>query len=164
MKNVEPQKVEDAPRMSRNRELRSHQSRTASERTPLKFARVSRFNLPESLLKQDLDHVYSFVVYSSGNVEQRENYEKAIAAGWKPVLASEHPELVRNYEHSPFEKRELNDTLVKTGGQVLMKRTKEDDEAERAFYDSERIRQEQMAHQYNATKGSVTLFDQRTRG
>ena len=70
-----------APRASSSRASRS---RVSEERSPIVFGAGSRFNLPLSVIKKlkDAGKVAGFVVYSSGNMEQKENYFDAIDRGW----------------------------------------------------------------------------------
>lgn len=149
MENTEATAMETPTnvRRSRSTENRNFESRSASERPPIVFNRGSRFNVPESVLKSDDDHAYSYIVYSSGNIEQKENYNDAIDRFYQPVLASDHPDLARNYEMNPFGDRG-EEQLIKRGGQVLMKRKKEIHEAENAHYDAENYRQQYMAEMY----------------
>jgi hypothetical protein len=164
-RRLEEQKNEK--RLSRASTSR-RESRTSEERPPIVFGGGSRFNLPQNIIKklQDNGKVLGFVVYSSGNVEQKENYDTAIERGWKPLDSREFPELSRQYELSPFGTRE-EDYLIKRGGQVAMVRDKEIDDAERDYYDSEKQRQEYMASMYKTSQSDPRLpkpfIDQRTR-
>ena len=117
-------------------------------------------------MKDDPDHKYSFVVYSSGNTDQKENYYDAMDRGWEPVPANEHPSLARNYELSPFGRIDEGDQLIKRGGQILMKRTVELDEAEHRYYDSETQRQQYMADMYKQAdpRYPKPFMDERSRG
>ena len=135
-------------RRSRTTESRAFESRVPSQRSPIVFGTASRFNVPAEVMKDDPDHKYGFVVYSSGNVEQRENFYEAMDRGWKPVPAAEHPSLARNYELSPFGNREEGDQLIRRGGQILMKRPLDIHEAEEEHYDSEKKRQQYMSDMY----------------
>lgn len=127
----------------------ARKTREEDERAPIVFGGGSRFNLPINVLKKlrDTDKVLGFVVYSSGNTEQKENYYDAIERGWKPLDAREYPELIRQYELSPFGDRE-EDYLVRKGGQIAMIRDKATNDAEADFYDSEKQRQEYMSSMY----------------
>ena len=158
--------TEETKRAARSTESRAHEGRISNERPPIVFGSGSRFNIPISVIKDDPDHAYSFVVYSSGNEEQKENYFDAIDRGYKPVPASEHPSLARNYELSPFERREDGDQLIRRGGQVLMKRPIELHDAENEHYDSEKQRQEYMADMYKQSdpRHPKPFLDERKRG
>lgn len=135
-------------RRSRATDNRAFESRTVDDRPPIVWNKGSRFNVPDSVLRSDEDHDYSYVVYSSGNIEQKENYYDAIERHYKPVAASEHPDLARNYELNPFGSRDEGESLIRKGGQVLMKRRKEYGQAEKSHYDSEIHRQHYMAEMY----------------
>lgn len=141
-----------SPRVSRNLESREFEGRIVNERPPIVFGGGSRFNLPPNLLKRFKNdgYVLSFVVYSSGNVDQKENYYNAIDRGYDPVASNEAPELRRRVELSPFGAREEGDQLIRVGGQTLMKRRVEDQEAEDKYYDSENSRQEYMMNLYRS--------------
>lgn len=153
------------PRASRSTESRAFESRVAEERPPIVFGGGTRFNVPPSVMKDDPDHVYGFVVYSSGNTEQKENYYEAMDRGWKPVPAAEHPSLSRGYEMTPFERREEGDQLIRRGGQILMKRTTETHTAEQDYFDSEKQRQQYMADMYkqNDPRYPKPFMDERKR-
>lgn len=135
-------------RRSRALDSRNFESRTVDQRPTFVYRGGSKFNVPLDVTDSDPDHVYSYVVYSSGNFEQRENYYEAMDRGWKPVAASQHPSLARNYNINPFGTRDEGDQLIRKGGQVLMKRTIEEDDAEKAFYDAENRRQQYMSDMY----------------
>lgn len=139
-----------SPRASRNAESRAFEGRVAAERPPIVFGAGSRFNLPPSLVKRFKDDGKSvcFVVYSSGNVDQKENYDNAIERGYQPLTASMAPELARQYELSPFGTRDEADQLIRRGGQIAMIRDTEIHEAEDKYYDSENQRQQYMADMY----------------
>jgi len=143
----------------------SRKTRTENERSPIVFGGGSRFNLPANVIKKlnDSGKVLGFVVYSSGNTEQKENYFDALDRGWKPLDAREYPELIRQYELSPFGTKE-EDYLIKRGGQIAMIRDKEIDDAERDYYDSEKQRQEYMASLYKQTdpRHPKPFLDERT--
>lgn len=148
-----------------SRATSSRKTRTEDERPPIVFGGGSRFNLPPNIIKKlnDSGKVLGFVVYSSGNVEQKENYFDALDRGWKPLDAREFPELVRQYELSPFGTKE-EDYLIRRGGQIAMIRDKEIDDAERDYYDSEKQRQEYMASMYKSTdpRQPRPFIDERT--
>jgi hypothetical protein len=162
IKEKEPFK---ASRLS-SRASMSRKDRTEEERSPIVFGGGSRFNLPPAIIKRlsDNDKVLGFVVYSSGNMEQKENYENALERGWKPLDAREFPELMRQYELSPFGSRE-EDYLIKRGGQIAMVRDKNIDDAEKEYYDSEKQRQEIMASMYKQAdpRYPKPFIDERTR-
>lgn len=160
---IEPIKV---TRNSRNVESRAFESREANERPPIVFGGGSRFNLPSSVVQKlrDNDQEPGFVVYSSGNAEQKENYYNAIDRGWRPLSALEHPELARQYEMSPFGARE-EDQLIRRGGQIAMVRDTATHIAEQDYYDSEKQRQEYMADMYKQTdpRYPKPFMDERSR-
>lgn len=137
-------------RRSRSTENRNFESREAGERSPIVWNRGSRFNVPESVLKSDDDHAYSYICYSSGNEEQTENYWDAVDRHYKPVPPAEHPALSRDSGLSPFGNRDRDEgnNFIRKGGQILMKRKKEYHEAENAHYDAENHRQQYMAEMY----------------
>jgi len=144
----------------------SRKTRIEEERPPIVFGGGSRFNLPSNVVKKlhDSDKVVGFVVYSSGNVEQKENYFDAIDRGWKPLDAREFPELSRQYELSPFGKTE-EDYFIRRGGQIAMIRDKEIDDSEKDYYDSEKQRQEYMAAMYKQgdLRSPRPFIDERTK-
>lgn len=145
---------------------RGSETRVAEMRDPIVFGGNSRFNVPSQVLRDDPDHVYGFVVYSSGNTEQKENYYEAMDRGWKPVSASEHPSLARNYSMSPFKSNEAEEELIRRGGQILMKRTVELQRAEDEHYDAEKQRQDYMAEMYRQVdpRYPKPFMDSRTKG
>lgn len=153
-------------RTSRAALNRGSTSRVSESRPPITFGGGSRFNLPTSVVQKlkDAGKVPGFVVYSSSNEEQKENYFAAMERGWKPLTANEFPELARQYELSPFSTKEA-DQLIKRGGQIAMVRDKETDNAEKEHYDSERERERMMLQQYSWDGGNVKpIIDQRKRG
>ena len=168
LKEISPFKIRNmkvesdrAPRTSSSRKVRIEDTRP-----PIVFGGGSRFNLPGNIIKklQDNGKVLGFVVYSSGNVEQKENYFDAIDRGWRPLDAREFPELMRQYELSPFGMKE-EDYLIRRGGQIAMIRDKDIDDAEKSYYDSERQRQEYMADMYKQSDPRLPkpFLDERTR-
>lgn len=140
-------------------------TRTEEQRSPIVFGGGSRFNLPSNVIKKlnDSGKVLGFVVYSSGNTDQKENYFDALDRGWKPLDAREFPELIRQYELSPFGTKE-EDYLIRRGGQIAMIRDKEIDDAEKDYYDSEKQRQEYMASMYKQSdpRHPKPFIDERT--
>lgn len=168
LKEIEPFKVRKPNEEKRfsSRESTSRKSRVEDERPPIVFGGGSRFNLPPNILKKlhDTGKVLGFVVYSSGNVDQKENYMNAIDRGWKPLDAREYPELIRQYELSPFGIRE-EDYLIRRGGQIAMIRDKEIDDAEKDYYDADKQRQEYLLDMYRQTDPRLPkpFLDERTR-
>ncbi len=170
MKEIEPFTVSKiAPNNEKrfsSRASTSRKTREEEERAPIVFGGGSRFNLPSKVIKKlhDSDKVIGFVVYSSGNVDQKENYNDAIDRGWRPLDSREYPELSRQYELSPFGVRE-EDYLIRRGGQIAMIRDKEIDDAEKDYYDSEKQRQEYMAAMYKQQDPRMPkpFLDERTR-
>lgn len=144
----------------------SRKTRVEDERPPIVFGGGSRFNLPPGVVKKlrDTDKVVGFVVYSSGNVEQKENYFNATERGWRPLDSREFPELSRQYELSPFGKTE-EDYLVRRGGQIAMIRDKDIDDAEKDFYDAEKRRNEYISDMYKQSdpRYARPFLDERTR-
>jgi len=136
-------------RTARSSSSREARSRKSEERSPVVFGGGSRFNLPMSIVNKlkDAGKVAGFVVYSSGNTEQKENYYDAVDRGWKPMNADDFPELVRQYELSPFGNRE-EDRLIRRGGQIAMIRDIETHIAEKDYYDAEKRRQQYMSEMY----------------
>ena len=159
--------LEEAP-TSRTRRAatgRTSFSRVSEDRRSVSFG-DSQFNLPKSVvekLKAD-GKVVGFVVYSSMNEEQRDNYLKAQDRGWDPLCADEYPELTRRYNLAPFNSRE-SDTFIKRGGQITMIRSQEEDDAERKYYDSEVARTNKMLREYSFGGGEIKPYvDQRRPG
>ncbi len=100
----------------------SHVTREASTgRTPLSFTWGSRFNIPQEIQDADPDYQYGFVPDKSD--DDIDLLERAAAMGWKEVKADENPELAKKYFNSSY--RRKNDGILRKGGQVLMKITKE---------------------------------------
>ena len=168
LKEKEPFKLRNVKEASDRtpRTSSSRKTRTEDTRPPIVFGGGSRFNLPGNIIKKlhDNGKVLGFVVYSSGNVEQKENYFDAIDRGWRPLDSREFPELMRQYELSPFGMKE-EDYLIRRGGQIAMIRDKEIDDAEKDYYDSERVRQEYMADMYKQSDSRLPrpFLDERTR-
>lgn len=153
-------------RSPRSASERSAKSRTSEERAPIVFGGGSRFNLPASVVKKlrDSGKEPGFVVYSSGNTDQKENYYDALDRGWKPIQACDYPELSRQYEMSPFEQKEESQ-LIRRGGQIAMIRDSQTHNAEKDYYDSEKQRQQYMADMYKQTdpRYPKPFTDERTR-
>jgi hypothetical protein len=152
-------------RARRSAGARSAFSRVSDERRSISFG-DSQFNLSKNIVDKLRDNgkVLGFVVYSSNNEEQRDNYLKAQDRGWQPLLANEFPELSRRYNLSPFGNKEA-DEFIKRGGQIAMVRNKEDDDAEKAHYDSEVDRTNKMLKDYSWNGGEVRpVIDHRKRG
>lgn len=164
----EPSEAKTTRRL-RSADSRNFESRSASERPPIAYGLLSRFNISKEIIKSYADQGYelNWVMYSSGNVEQKENYFSAIERNHIPVLASEHPEFRRNYDMNPFGEKNPVDQFISKGGQILMKRKEEYCAAEREHYDSENRRQDFMTemHRMSAQNpGSVRPFiDERKR-
>lgn len=154
------------PTETRSSSRASTSRKPREERPPIVFGGGSRFNFPDTVIKklEKTDKVLGFVVYSSGNLEQKENYFNAIDRGWKPLDSREFPELSRQYELSPFGKSE-EDYLIRRGGQIAMIRDKDIDDAERDHYDSEKHRQEYMADMYTQQDSRLPkpFMDERSR-
>lgn len=151
-------------RNSRSTEKRVFESREAEERPQAFFGGNSRFNVAKEILDADPEHAYGFVVYSSGNYEQKENYYDAINRGYSPVPTSEHPKLARRHVATPFrESRE--DQLYTTGGQILVKRDKKIDIAEKEYFTGNQQRQEYISEMYRQPdpRFARPYIDQRTR-
>jgi hypothetical protein len=153
-------------RSPRSASERGAKSRTAEERAPIVFGGGSRFNLPLNVVKKLRENGKEpgFVVYSSGNEEQKENYYNALDRGWKPLQACDYPELSRQYEMSPFAQKEESQ-LIRRGGQIAMTRDIELHNAEKDHYDSEKQRQQYMADMYKQTdpRYPKPFTDERTR-
>jgi len=151
------------PRASRSMELRGFkEGRVKDERPPIVFGLGSRFNLPPQLVQRFKDdgYVLSWVVYSSGGSDHKENYYEAIDKGYQPLPASAAPELMRQYELTPFgdgKREEASNQLIQKGGQTLMKRPIEIHNAEEDFYDSENQRQQYMSDLYRAGQANPSL-------
>src|ERR1700735_1325234 len=92
---IKPFTMEESEDKRLSRASNARRTRTEDERPPIVFGSGSRFNLPAKILKklEDDGKVLGFVVYSSGNVEQKENFYNAVERGWKPLDAREYPEL-----------------------------------------------------------------------
>src|SRR3982751_3704375 len=138
VKEIEPFKITETygnkEKRFSSRSSTERKTRIDDERPPIVFGGGSRFNFPESVVKKlkDSGKVVGFVVYSSGNIEQKENYFSAIDRGWRALDSREFPELSRQYSLSPFGKTE-EDYLIRRGGQIAMIRDKEIDDSERDY-------------------------------
>lgn len=146
-------------RKPRSTESRVFDTRKAEERAPLVYGSGSQFNVPEEIIKSDLDHKYCFVVRESMGEEQRENYYRSTRRGFFPVLASEHPSLSRNYDEGPFKKVSELDKYICCGGQILMKRRKEDHDAEEEMYNIQNMRERNIAETFKV--GNQLKYEQR---
>lgn len=170
IKEIKPfkmrEKIQDQETRVSNRGSTARKTREQDERAPIVFGGGSRFNLSAKIIQKlhDNGKVLGFVVYSSGNVEQKENYFDALDRGWKPLDARDFPELVRQYELSPFGTKE-EDYLIRRGGQIAMIRDKDIDDAEKDYYDSEKQRQQYMADMYKQVDSRYPkpFIDERTR-
>lgn len=164
MENVEKEVTNN--RSSRGIEQRSAHSRVSDERPPIVFGGGTRFNLPASVVKKlhDSNRVPGFVVYSSSNQDQKENYYDAVDRGYKPLRAEEFPELARQYELSPFDSKEETQ-LIRRGGQVCMVRDEEIHNAENDYYDEAKRRDQYLADMYKQTdpRYPKPFADERTR-
>lgn len=152
-------------RTRRSATSRTAFSRVSEDRHSVSFG-DSQFNLPKSVVEKlkAEGKVVGFVVYSSMNEEQRDNYLRAQDRGWDPLCANEYPELTRRYNLAPFSSRE-SDEFVKRGGQITMIRSKEQDDAERKYYDSEVDRTNKMLREYSFSGGEIKPYiDQRKPG
>lgn len=136
-------------RPKRAYESRGFEGRVTQARKPLLYSQGSRFNIPKEVIDADPDHYYSFIVYSSMNEENRENFYDAIDRGYEAVKGSEHPILARRYDLSPFDKK-VEDDVIKRGGQILMKRPMEIHEEEMKIYNEHNHRQEYMAEMHRS--------------
>lgn len=154
-------------RASRSTDSRSYEARVTEERPPVSYGDGSKFNLPKEVVQKYKENGYSlsFIMYMCGKEEDKENYFDAIDRGYHPVMASELPQLARRYEISPFSQKE-EDSLVRRGGQVLMKRSIEQDRAEKEYYSEKNARQNYMAEMYKQSDPSKprVMFDERKRG
>lgn len=154
-------------RASRSTESRSYEARVTEERPPIAYGDGSRFNLPKEVIEKYKDNGYSlsFVMYMCGKEEDKENYFSAIERGYTPVMASELPQLARRYSLSPFSQKE-EDSLVRRGGQVLMKRLSDVDIAEKENYSEMHARQRIMSELHKQTDPGKprVMFDERSRG
>ena len=150
---------------ARSTEKRVFESRAIDARPVYSFGGGSRFNVPEEIRLADPDHKYAFVVYSSGNFEQKENYYDALDRGYMPVPTSEHPRLSRAHFASPFAREEREDNLYKVGGQILVKRPNDVDKAEKEHFDGDKARQEHLSEMYLQPDARYPkpFMDQRTR-
>lgn len=164
IKEIEPFNLSKSKERISSRKIRNEYD----NRPQIVFGGGSRFNLPNNVIQKlkDEGKVVGFVVFSSGDVYQRENYFNAIDRGWKPLDSREYPELTRQYELAPSEFRNREeDYLIRKGGQIAMIRDKEIDDAENEYYDSERRRAELTASTYRqGDPRSVRVdTDERTR-
>lgn len=153
-------------RASRSSERRIHESRSADERTraPIVFGEGSAFNVPSAVRESDPEHSYSYIAYSSGGKDLRQEYEDAVyRRGFQPVKRSSHPLLNRNMVDSPFG-REEDDDLIKYGGQILMKRPVETAKAEDDFYNERNARQNYIRELHsNSNPGSPKVIQDERR-
>lgn len=162
------QKHEENIRTPRASSSRGAQSRVAESRSPIAYAANpvigvgSRLNLPETVVKKlrEDGQEPAFVVYASGNQDQKENYFTAVDKGWRPLRASEYPELARNYEINPFGDR-VEDQLIRRGGQIAMVRDKDIHDQEQAVYrEQNRAQKEYSQKHYCRPDGHITSMDQ----
>lgn len=137
-------------RRSRSTDNREFESRAANQRTPIVYGTRSRFNFPEETIKRfkDMGYELNYVVISSGNQEQKENYYDALERGHEPLLASEDPSLARNYGMDPFGSRDDADQFIRKGGQVATKIKIETAQAERDHYNDENKRTHYMTEMH----------------
>ena len=159
--------VESAPktrRSSRNMQSRAYEGRVVSAKAPVSYMMGSRFNLPEQLVENLRKSGYEpgWIAYSRAKTEDKENYFDAIDREYQPILASEAPELARRYELNPFGNRE-EDSLIRRGGQILMKRPIEAHQAEQKHYNEIHLRQQQHSDLFRQGPDGLTKFlDERT--
>lgn len=119
------------------------------ERAPIVYSEDSRFNVPASIRESDPEHVYAYIPYKCGGKELEDDVYNAIEKdGFIPVRASEHPALKRRYDLGLFAKKDEDD-LIKTGGQLLMKRTVEAQKRSDIKYDAAIAQQNYMRELYS---------------
>lgn len=109
------------------------------------FGGGSRFNMPREILDGDPEHDFGYVVYSSNNIDQTQNYNDACDRGWEPVRVSEYPSLSRQRIASPFSARDNANDFEMRGGQIAMRRLKEVSRQENEYHDQSKYSQEQKA-------------------
>ena len=165
--NVIESASESAPkarRSNRAMESRAREGRIASAKAPVSYMMGSRFNLPEQLVENLRKSGYEpgWIAYSRAKVEDKENYFDAVDREYQPIMASEAPELSRKYDLNPFGSRE-EDTLIRRGGQILMKRPIEAHLAEQQHYNEIHMRQQQQSDLFRQSPNGLTKFlDERT--
>lgn len=167
VENNEDLTSEDSPkfsRRSRTADHRSARSRAGDERAPIVFAHVSQFNIDETT-RADKRYKFGYVPYIVGNDEVHLPYDNAVRKGWEKAPASEYSQLRRIHD-DPFRRRDAEDDFIRNGGQLMMRRPIEIDEAEDQHYIEENAHRDKMiaAHQID-TPGGMQVFSQsRTRG
>jgi hypothetical protein len=136
----EDETFDRTPRLA---EERHNIARPHSIRPALNFGKLGRFNIDPIIQARFPHHVLAWVVYTRANEEERENYEYAIERGYIPVMKEEIAEYNRSAYMSPFDREQKgNDQLIRRGGQIMMKRLKEDHEAESNYWANEHLRQQ----------------------
>lgn len=157
------EEVKIGSRASRSSENRFSQGRSKDNRPFITFGDGSKFNVPKEVIESDPEHSYHFVPYQSGGDDLINEYEDAIyGRGMMPVKCSEHPSLRRHVVDGPFKRSD--DDLYKIGGQILMKRPKEIDKAEQAYFDERNSRDEYIRSLHsNVNPGSPKMFQDERR-
>jgi hypothetical protein len=122
----------DATRKGINRVRTKRNDPRESTRSPLNVATGSRFNVPEAVTASDPEHQYGFIAYSSGAEILQNTVDVAVEKGWWPVKRSEHPSLAQRYFNVNGDDDKAD--YVRKGGQILMKRLKEDHIAEQEAF------------------------------
>jgi len=151
-------------RRSRSADQRESNGRAASERAPIVFGNVSRYNLDPSVLA-DRRYQFAWTPYVIANDEVHEKFDLAIERGWECVETTDYPTLRRTYKHDPFRKRESEDVTLKVGGQICMRRDVEIMEAEQKHFDEENFHRDQLVkvHQLDAPGGTRVFSQSRTK-
>lgn len=142
---------------------RSAESRVADERKPIVFAHVSEFNINPSILA-DTRYRFGFVPYMRRNNEIHTEYDRAVSMGWVKASKNEYAQAQRIDD--PFRRRHDEDDFVRTGGQIMMKRPVEIDDAERRHYDAENAHSDELirARQFEGPSPLEVYSHSRRRG
>lgn len=160
--------MEDVKNIETRRERRVHrdsESRAGNERPPIVWGMGSQFNYDQSVI-DDIRYQFGWVPYIIANDEVSIPYDNAIKQYWEPTPASEYAQLKRHYK-DPFNRgRETDEDFVKRGGLISMRRLKEYEKSEEAYYNEENNHKERVIDNYReATPGDVQMMSHsRVRG
>lgn len=122
----------DPSRKGINRVRAKRNDPRESTRSPLNVVTGSRFNVPEVVTASDPEHQYGFIAYASGAEILQNTVDVAVEKGWWPVKRSDHPALSQRYFNVNGDDDKAD--YVRKGGQILMKRLKEDHIAEQELF------------------------------
>lgn len=105
-----------------------------ANRVPPSVYDLARFNLPTSFIEKNPEWIFTWVAKRSNGIDCIDTYKDMWRHKWVAVTEEEYQEdYMANYI-SPFGDRDVSRNLVERGGQILMKRRREENEKELNIY------------------------------